>query len=983
MPATSSAWILSTFDKETGTESSATRTSASTAAAVCFDSLGFLTLRRVYKNGGPSPAATVNDLVVRFTRDGNGNLVTEQYVGGDAGTLAPATHSCTTTLSSESYRLEHRYTRGVRERSYYSPSTGDLAFFILDRSIDANTGLMSASREASTATSGGATNDDGIETQYSYDVLGRLTDVLPQGTGRRAKTKYTYVMNPSSVTLSVIDGTTTIRSVTTSFDVLGRMLSETRTMPVGTATRSVDYDVLGRKTADRGWDLTEPTLYSYDTFGRLLTITAPDEPATTPDGTVTSFTYTGASAVDRLARIKTGAGQYTSATATEQYDTLGRLWRVTEPSISGVRTITEYTYDVGGRLSQVCGNKNLTTNTCGQIREFEYDNLGFLRRERHPEKGTSGNGDTRYGLYDSRGHVGRRYEGTEVDPKSEVRFAYDRAERLRRLYRPADDSTIKAFTYGLDNGSNNGVSDWRNGKLTQAVRFNKLPVGLTVKVFEDYKYEQPDGLVSQRTTWDAECATGCETHTTKLREFVQTFAYDKLGSPVTLGYPDCEHAGCTNSTTGRTVTNTYTAGWLSSVNWTGATNPSQITYHGTGAVNAVTHGNAVVDTQTLDAGGRTKQLTTTNAWDAAGCVAPTFTTQPQSVTVVSGQSTTLSAAASGDTSFPPSYQWYNGTPPGTASPAGSTSTSLPVSSPTQTATYWVRASNACGSADSVAATVTVCLAPGITAQPQPGNITRGQTKQLTVVASGRAQLNYQWYTLVGSTAAPINGAISATYSASPSSTTTYRVRITNDCGAIDSSSVTVTVADPPTTPASIIATKEGTGVRLQWSASTSPVGIASYRILRQPGGLSWNLNATTMLDVSSLVSGQTYVYRVSALDGNAARSEESPPDLVTYMTFDDDPLLGTQNEIRGIHVGQLRQAIDAVRAAAGLPAAWSSYGPATGDVHASDFFALRDKLNEARVLLQVPMVTFDPLHPVGGSEEITAAHVQLLRGGVQ
>ena len=88
-----------------------------------------------------------------------------------------------------------------------------------------------------------------------------------------------------------------------------------------------------------------------------------------------------------------------------------------------------------------------------------------------------------------------------------------------------------------------------------------------------------------------------------------------------------------------------------------------------------------------------------------------------------------------------------------------------------------------------------------------------------------------------------------------------------------------------------------------------------------------------------------------------------------------------QTAIRGVHVGQLRQAVDAVRAAAGLRAAWDSYLPATGHVFAADFLALRDRLNEGRAALQLPLVDFTT--PVGVNSVIHAAHVNALRGGVQ
>lgn len=93
-----------------------------------------------------------------------------------------------------------------------------------------------------------------------------------------------------------------------------------------------------------------------------------------------------------------------------------------------------------------------------------------------------------------------------------------------------------------------------------------------------------------------------------------------------------------------------------------------------------------------------------------GCTAPAITAQPTSRTITAGQSTTLTVSATG-TSL--SYQWYQGTAPNTASPAG-TGPSLTVA-PSATTSYWVRVSNACGTVNSATATVTVTAPPPATA----------------------------------------------------------------------------------------------------------------------------------------------------------------------------------------------------------------------------------------------------------------------------
>ncbi len=87
------------------------------------------------------------------------------------------------------------------------------------------------------------------------------------------------------------------------------------------------------------------------------------------------------------------------------------------------------------------------------------------------------------------------------------------------------------------------------------------------------------------------------------------------------------------------------------------------------------------------------------------CTPASITSQPTSRTITSGAGTTLTVIVGG--TAPITYQWYLGTSGNISQPiSGATLSSLSVG-PTTTTNYWVRVSNACGSADSVTATVTV------------------------------------------------------------------------------------------------------------------------------------------------------------------------------------------------------------------------------------------------------------------------------------
>jgi hypothetical protein len=177
--------------------------------------------------------------------------------------------------------------------------------------------------------------------------------------------------------------------------------------------------------------------------------------------------------------------------------------------------------------------------------------------------------------------------------------------------------------------------------------------------------------------------------------------------------------------------------------------------------------------------------------------APAITTQPASTTISSGTSTTLTVAVSGTS---PTFQWYQGTAGVTTDPvAGATSASFVTPLLSATTSYWVRASNGIGTADSSAAVVTVGDAPAITTQPAATSIVSGASATLTVDASGTSP-TFQWYEgTSGVTTSPVPGATSTKLiTPALTATTSFWARATNILGTADSDAavVTVTPVDP-------------------------------------------------------------------------------------------------------------------------------------------------------------------------------------------
>ncbi len=87
---------------------------------------------------------------------------------------------------------------------------------------------------------------------------------------------------------------------------------------------------------------------------------------------------------------------------------------------------------------------------------------------------------------------------------------------------------------------------------------------------------------------------------------------------------------------------------------------------------------------------------------------PQINTQPSSVEILSGNSTTLSVKV--NSTAPRSYQWYRGNRGDTSYPVGTNASTFITPALTTDTCYWVRISNAAGSVDSAAALVKMATA---------------------------------------------------------------------------------------------------------------------------------------------------------------------------------------------------------------------------------------------------------------------------------
>lgn len=184
------------------------------------------------------------------------------------------------------------------------------------------------------------------------------------------------------------------------------------------------------------------------------------------------------------------------------------------------------------------------------------------------------------------------------------------------------------------------------------------------------------------------------------------------------------------------------------------------------------------------------------------------------------------------------------------------------------------------------------IAPSITTQPTNQTVSEGATATFSVVATGDAPLAYQWQKNLSN----IVGATSATY-VTPATLlgdngSTYRCRVTNAYGSVNSNTATLTVSAvspgdiiPPSVPTGLVATViDQTRVHLSWNPSTDTggSGLSGYRIYRN--GFPIGSSPVASLVDSTIIASGSYTYQVSAFDYAGNESDLSlPPVLVDNL----------------------------------------------------------------------------------------------------
>jgi ELWxxDGT repeat protein len=191
----------------------------------------------------------------------------------------------------------------------------------------------------------------------------------------------------------------------------------------------------------------------------------------------------------------------------------------------------------------------------------------------------------------------------------------------------------------------------------------------------------------------------------------------------------------------------------------------------------------------------------------------------------------------------------------------------------------------------------------------------------------------------------------------------------------------IALAAPPV----LDARGSATAVTLTWTAYTAAAPVV-YDVYRASGSTTFTkigTSSTTQFSDTAVTPNNAYLYRVIGRGANGALSPFSNTDIASTRAFTDDPLLAKVTRIKAAHINELRSAINAARAAAGLAPYTFSTAPTIGAlVRATHIAELRTALSSVFTALSLPAPVFTDASLTAGNA-IRAAHIQELRSALK
>ena len=247
---------------------------------------------------------------------------------------------------------------------------------------------------------------------------------------------------------------------------------------------------------------------------------------------------------------------------------------------------------------------------------------------------------------------------------------------------------------------------------------------------------------------------------------------------------------------------------------------------------------------------------------------PSISTQPAAQTIFAGSRAQFYVIAAGPGTL--TYQWRKD---GVALTGQTASVLvLPVCRTSDSGSYTVAISNEYGTTTStgVALSVLPTITPLILTHPAGTQATTGSNVTLSVEATGRPTLTYQWR----KNSLAISGATKATYSLTnlnSSSAGDYDVVVTNPYGKTTSNTATVTVRDPGIAPSVTTQPSSQTvpvGAPVTFSVAASGTDPLTYQWYKGATKITSGTTATYTIEAATLNDAGNYSVVVGNLDGS-------------------------------------------------------------------------------------------------------------------
>jgi Metallo-peptidase family M12 len=284
---------------------------------------------------------------------------------------------------------------------------------------------------------------------------------------------------------------------------------------------------------------------------------------------------------------------------------------------------------------------------------------------------------------------------------------------------------------------------------------------------------------------------------------------------------------------------------------------------------------------------------------------------------------------------------------------------------------------------------TITITDYNTGNTVPGNLTCNTNYNVSVPGGAAA---YSWRITGGSVsnqASPI--ATIVPFSSGGSVTLTASVWSARLCSITNTATRATQCSPPVSPPTNVVATAIGaTSVSITWTAVT---GATSYTVYRTTNNSTYTVvgsPAANSFTDSTAAAGTAYFYKVTASAGSST-SGDSNKDLATTVIFTDDPIPSPAQQlttVKAVHFSQLRTAVSAVVTLAGITPPHPAYTDPTltagvTKVKAVHLTELRDNLDAARAALSLSALTYTDPTITTQTITIKATHITEVRNGVR